>query len=182
MYKKVLIVVGNRAADRAAVREGVALAAVHGSSVLFFHVLPRYTVVVADMPSMIQVGDEQFAREARSNGERLLAAARVVADRADVRSKGVLGRGADDAKCIAEAAKKERCGLVVVGTEGRNALLRLMTGSVVAGLVTSCPVPLLVCRAAARKRAAARGAAPAAPRRQRAAMASPPMARQRPVA
>jgi nucleotide-binding universal stress UspA family protein len=172
MYKRILIVVGVRPVDRVAVKEGVALAKVHGAEVLFFHVLPRYIVPVADLTPMVTSGSAEFERDVRANGQRLLAADAVVADKAGVRNVGATGTGADDAECIVEAVRKRRCGLVVAATEGRNALVRLLTGSVIPGLITLCPVPVLVVRKAPARSAGARKAVqPRAPRRARAAAA-----------
>lgn len=81
---------------------------------------------------------------AKANADRLLAAASLAADRAGLKSRRVIGSGEDDAYCIVEAARKQRCNLSVIATGGRNALMRLMLGSVIPGLITSSPVPVLV--------------------------------------
>ena len=70
-------------------------------------------------------------------------------------SKSVTGSGEDDARVIVEAARKRRCDLIVVASEGRNALLRLLTGSVIPGVITASPVPVMVCKAPARAKVGA---------------------------
>lgn len=148
MYKKILIVVASSPASRAAVVEGVALAKAQDAEALFFTVLPRYVVPVADMPMAGMLAPDDFRREATVNAQRYLAAATVVADKAGVRSKHGVGAGPDDAECIVEAARKRRCGLIVVASSGRNAVMRLLAGSVIPGLITHSTIPVLVVRQA----------------------------------
>lgn len=146
MYKRILIVVGKGPAQRSAVTQGVALAKVHGAEVIFFSVLPRYIVPVADMPMIGMPSPQEFQREATANAGRLMATATVVADMAGISSRTAVGAGADDAECIIEAARKRRCGLIVVASAGRNAVMRLISGSVIPGLITHATVPVLIVR------------------------------------
>lgn len=153
MYQRILVVVDNRPVARAAILEGTALAQAHGAEVVFFSVLPSYTLPIADMPVFADVSPQQFEREAQAEVDRLLAGASVVADKAGVRSRTASGSGEDDAAAIIDAARRRRCDLIVVASEGRNAIVRLLTGSPIPGLITASPLPVLVCkpRAAARK-------------------------------
>ncbi len=176
MYKRILIVVGDREADRAALKEGIALAKVHGSEILFYQVLPTYTVTALDMPPMMIADPDEFQRAAKTDAQRMFALARVAADKAGVPSREALGTGADAAESIAEAAKRKACSLIVVGTRGRNALTRLLTGSVIPGLITRASVPVLVCRTMPAGAAVARTAPP---RRLRKARVTAPAARPR---
>jgi len=156
MYKRILIIVDQRAVTRAAVKEGVAMAAAHGAEVLFFHVLPRYTVPMADMPPFALVSPQDFHRSAMTLADKHLSAAQKTAEKAGVMSQRATGSGEDDARCITEAARKRRCDLIVAASEGRNALLRLLTGSVIPGLITSSPVPVLVVKGAVRDKVSVR--------------------------
>jgi nucleotide-binding universal stress UspA family protein len=63
-----------------------------------------------------------------------------------VASCAVVGDGEDDARGIIDAARERDCDVIVVACEGRNALVRLLNGSVVPGLISASPVPVLVCR------------------------------------
>jgi nucleotide-binding universal stress UspA family protein len=182
MYKRILVVVSDRPASQFAIREGVALAKVHGSELLFFCMLEPYVIPIADIPPLIAITPPQFEREAKSRASRLLAAATVVSDKAGVSSRTAVGSGLDDAQCIAEAARNHRCSLIVVGTEGRNAVVRLMTGSVIPGLITLATVPILICRKAGVRGAARRKATSPtrlATRRDHAKTASPTRPRKR---
>jgi hypothetical protein len=50
------------------------------------------------------------------------------------------------AKDIAGMAVDEACDLIVVGHRGRNAVMRLLSGSLVPGLITAAAIPVLICR------------------------------------
>lgn len=146
MYKRILIVVDPRPVARAAITEGVAIARAYGAEALFFTMLPRYSVPVTDAPPFVLESPQEFQQAAKANADRMLAAANVVADRAGVKSHSAMGSGEDDARSIVEAARKRRCDLIVVASEGRNAVMRLLLGSVIPGLITASPVPVLVCK------------------------------------
>ena len=156
MYKRIMVVVDQRPVTRVAVAEGVALAKVHRAEIVFFSVLPTYPLLVADAP-VVAVPSNAFRKEAKANADQALAAARRIAEREKVASSAGTGSGTSPAHCIADAARRRRCDLVVVATEGRNALLRLLTGSVIPGLITFSHVPVLVCKAERRRSAQAKG-------------------------
>lgn len=145
MYEKILIVVDGEPTSRVAIKEGVALAKIYAAEVVFFSVLPRYIAPMGDMPALGLLSPDEFARNASKDAERWLAAAAIVADRAGVTHLAATSAGADDAECVAAAARKRRCGLIVVSSVGRNAVVRLLTGSVIPGLITQATVPVLVC-------------------------------------
>lgn len=165
MYKKILVVTGADSVWRAAATEGVDLAKAHGAQVVFFAVLPRYVIPMADYPGLGMPPPDEFLRHARSDADRRLAAATVIADKAGVPSRTEVDSGADDAECIVEAARRLRCGLIVVGSSGSNAVMRLLAGSEIPGLITRSKVPVLVVRA--RRSAAARARQSAGGRRTR---------------
>jgi len=146
MYKRILIVVPQGPARPAAVTEGVKLAEVHQAEVIFLTLLPHYVVPVAEMAMTAVPGPAEFQRAAMATANRLLAAATVLADKSGVRSRTAVGTGVDDADCIFAEARRRRCGLIVVGSMGRNAVLRLLTGSVIPGLITVSTIPVLIVR------------------------------------
>jgi nucleotide-binding universal stress UspA family protein len=119
---------------------------VHEAEVIFLSLLPHYVIPVAEVAMSAVPGPAEFQRAATATANRLLAAATVVADKAGVRSRTVVGTGVDDADCIFDEARQRRCGLIVVGSMGRNAVLRLLTGSVIPGLITVSTIPVLIVR------------------------------------
>lgn len=146
MYPKILVVITAHAASRSAVRHAVQLAGVHGSELLFLYVMPRYALPIADMPPAVLEPPEEFLRAARETADSHLAEAMHQAHAAGVMSNRSMTSGTDDALSIAEAAVRHHCELIVVATEGRNAVMRILSGSVLPGLITAATVPVLVCR------------------------------------
>ncbi len=146
MYKRVMIVVDKRPVSKAAVSEGVALAQVHDAEVVFFTAMPLYPMPLADVPPFVVVPPKEYQDAADEEAKRVLAAATLVADKAGVPSRTAKGEGEDPAQSIIVAARRRRCDIIVVASAGRNALLRLLTGSVIPALITASPIPVLVCK------------------------------------
>ncbi|MEO7255674.1 MAG: universal stress protein [Casimicrobium sp.] len=146
MYKRIMIVVDDSEVTKAAVREGLTLAKQHNSEVHFFHVLSNYVLPIADGLAMGYLTMDEHRQEVERTAVRLFTAATSLAKRMGVTSSVTTGSGAEAAVCIVEAAIKQKCGLIVVGSHGRNALERLIFGSVVTRLITLATVPVLVCK------------------------------------
>jgi nucleotide-binding universal stress UspA family protein len=152
MYKRIMIVVDEGAVARAALNEGLQLARIHGAEVVLFHVLPNYVFPIADAPPMVYMSPEQHKKDVERLAARLLASASGEAARMGLKVVSAIGSNADAATCIAEAATERHCDLIVVGSHGRNAMQRLIFGSVVTRLITFAAAPVLVCKPAERVR------------------------------
>jgi nucleotide-binding universal stress UspA family protein len=120
------------------------LAQARGAELVLFSPLPSYQVPLADVPPADSVSPEQFDREAQAAARLLLQGAVRQAEAAGVMSHTVLGPGEDRVRAIIDTAERRRCGLIVAGSDGSNAVLRLITGNVLPGLITASPLPLLV--------------------------------------
>lgn len=146
MYERIMILVGPDPTTCAAVAEGVALAKVHAAQLLFFSVLPAYTMPLAEAAAIAIPSPEEFAREASANAQRLLDQAATIAGGAGVQSATAIGSGPDEVDCVLDAAKSKGCGLIVVASRGRNAVVRIIGGSVIPGLITRSTIPVLIVR------------------------------------
>ena len=166
MYKRIMIVVDKRAVSRAAVDEGLALAKHSGAEVMFYFSMPLYPMPLADVPPFVVVPPKEYEEAAIEEAERVLAAANALAVKAGVPSRGIKGSGDDAAEGIVDAARRRRCDLLVVATQGRNAVLRLITGSVIPALITASPIPVLICKQRARVPDTARKPKAVKPRRK----------------
>lgn len=148
MYRRLMIVVDEDPASRAAVVEGLDLASALGAEVLFFHVVPNYAtpVTVGDLMPLGAIDPVEHERHVQQRAGRVLAEAAAMAKAKAVLSTALLGHGDETAASIAHAAKEQHCDLIVVGSHGRNALQRLIFGSVPASLLPLAPVPMVVCK------------------------------------
>lgn len=143
MFKRILVIV--EVDGSAVARAGaVALALQHNAELVFFSLLPRYPVPVADAPLITPMSNEEFDQQARQAAVKLLDTAVREAENQGVMSRAAIGAGDDDIGCIVEAALKRHCDLIVAAGDGRNAVMRLITGSLIPGLITRSPVPLLI--------------------------------------
>lgn len=144
MYQRILAVVDDRAACASAVREAIQMATVHHAELLLFYVLAPMNAYGVEFATIAVGMDEQFAREARTQASRRLHDMAALAEASGVRSQRAMGQGFDDAACVAEAAAKRQCDVVVVAADQRNAVMRILGGSIVPGLITRSKVPVLV--------------------------------------
>ncbi len=146
MYRKILVVVDDRAVTQSAIRQAIEMATVHRADIIFFYLLPRYVLATGDMLAAVTLSQEEFQRHAHDQAHAMLMAASRLAERAGVQSFRSMGSGADDVQCICDMASNRHCDLIVVGTDGHNAVMRILSGSVIPGLITAATVPVLVCR------------------------------------
>lgn len=155
MYRRIMIVVDDTPASRAAIDEGTSLAARHGAEAVYFALMPAYPVAVADELAIGAVASEDFHKSALAKADAVLSDAVSAAQRAGVFARATHSPQGGDARCVVEGARRRRCDLIVVGSEGRNAVMRLLTGSLVPALITASPLPVLVCKESKAARSAA---------------------------
>jgi nucleotide-binding universal stress UspA family protein len=146
MYKKILVVVDDRVVTQSAIRQAIDMAQAHRADIHFFYVLPTHAVLGFDFLPMAELANTDYQHEAIAHAQEMLAYASELAERAGVLSFRTLGSGPDGAQSISKVAEAKHCDLIVVGTEGRNAVLRILNGSIVPGLISLASVPVLVCR------------------------------------
>jgi nucleotide-binding universal stress UspA family protein len=146
MYKKILVVVDDRVVTQSAIRQSIEMAHALRADIHFCYVLPSPAVMGFEFLPMAEQANDDLQNEAIVHAKNILDAAVELAEQADILSFGVVASGADGAQCVAEVAKKRHCDLIVVGTEETNAVLRILNGSIVPGLISRATVPVLVCR------------------------------------
>lgn len=146
MYQRVMIVIDDRTVSQSCILQGLELARVHQATAVFLYLLPKMNFAGLDSLSIADITDEALSVGSRAHGERILTAAREAAEDLGIHSFGLMGLGEDNVQCVVDAAKAQHCDIIVVGTEGRNAVIRLLTGNIVPGLISQASVPVLVCR------------------------------------
>lgn len=146
MVRKILVVVDNRPVTQSAIDQAIEMAQVHRADIFFFGVPPHYDYPAVDMLPVADVSAEAFQAKAAEETSRLLASASAWAERCGVHSHRATSTAGDAALAVADAAIKRNCDLIVVGTEDHNAVVRLLNGSIVPGLISKATVPVLVCK------------------------------------
>lgn len=127
-----------------AVGWAVAWAAHQGAEVEFLALRPHTPVPMADSPAFTGTSPAALEQALQAQTRQALSNARDVAEAAGVMSHARMARDDDPARAVLDVAASRRCELVVVASDGRNAVMRLLTGSAIPGLVTTSPVPLLI--------------------------------------
>jgi nucleotide-binding universal stress UspA family protein len=94
----------------------------------------------------------------REGGRRTLDEAAALAGKHRVKAdfRMVESRTARVSDVIIDAAKKWRADIIVMGTHGRRGVTRMLLGSDAEGVLRDAPVPVLLVRAAAARRATRR--------------------------
>ena len=124
--------------------EGLMLASVHGAGIVFVHVLPRELPTGLRASAIAALSGEQLRRELRHQSDRLLAAALASARRAGISARATTLSALHADRRVAEAALEHGCDLIVVASDGRNAVRQLISGSLIPSLITASTVPGLV--------------------------------------
>lgn len=145
MFKRILVVLEREPHDVAAIQIGVRLAKRYDAKILFHSGLPRYRPPAFDLPECAVTAHWDSLDDARDQADRVLAQAQATAEKMGVMSTTAIGTGDDQVRCIIDSARAARCDLITLATEGSNAVIRLLTGAIIPGLVTASPVPVLVC-------------------------------------
>lgn len=149
MYRRILAPVDGSAASSRGLREAIRLARSARGRLRLLHVVDE-VALIGGLDGAQYTADVFDA--ARDAGKRLLARARLQAERGGVKAETVLienfaGRVAD---LIVREARKWRADLLVLGTHGRRGLTRMVLGSDAELVVRAAPAPVLLLRAKGR--------------------------------
>lgn len=147
MYHRILVVLTDHPASQVALAHALGLAKALQAGLLFTHVLRHYPLTVADMPPVVTVAPDDFERQTRDQAHRLLDRACEQASSQGVAAQSRLLQTLDGVDGITATAQEQACDLIIVGAEGGNAVMRLLTGSAIPGLITRAAVPVMVCHA-----------------------------------
>jgi nucleotide-binding universal stress UspA family protein len=147
MYTRILIVLDRHPQARAALRAGLQLAHAHEAEATLLALQARLPVATPDSIPPMPVPNDEFERAAKADANRALAAAHRAAARAGVAARCDELDPAPTPQAIAAHACELGCRLIVVASEGRNAVTRLLAGSLAPRLITAAAaMPVLVCR------------------------------------
>lgn len=148
MFKRILVLVDEQPVSVQAIRQGIEVARVNAGEILFFHLLRDFDSMSVGLQAALVPPSKESAQAIRSEASSLLRKASALADAANVLNSRAMGSGGakSPAQCITDVAKQRRCDLIVVGTDSRNAVIRLIDGSIIPGLISCATVPVLVCR------------------------------------
>ena len=145
-YRKILVAVDGSSASMKGLREAVRLAKNDRAQLFILNVVNEF-YAYAHLDGYIPAMD--IVASLREGGRQVLAKAKVVADKEGVRAKVLMREtpGGAAADLIVREARKQRAGLIVLGTHGRRGLRRAVLGSDAEQVVRRSSVPVLLVRA-----------------------------------
>ena len=142
--KTIVVPIDFGALSTRALRYASELATAVGGTVHVLHVVDEVAARFLDLPDYAQLGRLQttLERSARDQIDRLVAAENEI--RSGTVGAVLTSRSA--AEAIASYAGDVHADLIVMGTHGRNAVGRLLLGSVAERVVRTAPCPVLTMR------------------------------------
>lgn len=146
MYERILIATDGHALSKKAVKEGIALARSLDAEVVAFTAVPRYPHLYFEGGVVLAPAEiARIEKEWTQLGQAVVDAVQQDAHERDVKATAVVSRG-EPSESIISAAKKYKCGLIVMASHGRKGVKRILLGSETLDVLTHSHVPVLVLR------------------------------------
>lgn len=147
MFKNVLIPIDRSAVSLKAAKAGIALAKRLGAQVTIYtgvERLERYygDEGIAASPAAIKT----LQKRTRTAAQRILNDVKAVADKAGVEAKLLIDEPSSPAEGIINAATKNKCDAIFIGSRGHGAVKSLLLGSVTQRVLATSKLPVLVYR------------------------------------
>lgn len=146
MYRRILLPTNGSALCESAVQKGIDFAKFAGASVVAFHAIPATSYLIYTEAGPSDVLAEQFERDARVRGQKLVDTVQSQARAAGVDCDTLLLTNDHPWEAIIEAANNKDCDLIFMASHGRRGLSALLLGSETARVLTHTAIPVLVYR------------------------------------
>lgn len=146
MYRKILLPTDGSALCESAAQKGINFAKFAGASIVAFHAVPATSYLIYTEAGPSDMLAEQFERDAKVRGERLVEALANRARNAGVSCESLLLTNDHPWESIIEAANTTDCDLIFMASHGRRGLSAMLLGSETARVLTHTKIPVLVYR------------------------------------
>jgi nucleotide-binding universal stress UspA family protein len=146
MYRKILLPTDGSALCDLAAQKGIDFAKFAGAGVVAFHAIPATSYLIYTEAGPSDMLAEQFERDARVRGERLVEALKSRAGDAGVACETLLLTNDHPWEGIIEAATTTACDLIFMASHGRRGLSAMLLGSETARVLTHTKIPVMVYR------------------------------------
>ena len=147
MYKKILVATDGSTLSKKAINSAIALAEVHGASLIAIKVIPRFTQTYFEGSIPVNMGEiDKIEKSWADNAHKQLdkVAKDVKAHLVSVKTVVVKSDSVSDA--LVATAKKNKVDLIVMASHGRKGIKRLLLGSETQQVLTHTTIPVLVMR------------------------------------
>jgi nucleotide-binding universal stress UspA family protein len=146
MYRKILLPTDGSALCDSAVQKGIDFAKFAGASIVAFHAIPATSYLIYTEAGPSDLLAEQFEREAKVRGERLVEILKDRANAVGVSCETLLLTDDHPWEGIIEAATKTGCDLIFMASHGRRGLSAMLLGSETTRVLTHTKIPVMVYR------------------------------------
>ena len=145
MFKHILIPVDGSAHDASTAQTAIALAKACGASVHALHVVPSFNSL-SYLTAMLAASEMVYDAQAKALSQKTLDAVKAIADAAGVPFEGSSTAADHPYAAILETATSQQCDLIVMSSNPRHGMDRLLLGSETHKVLIDAEVPVLVCR------------------------------------
>jgi nucleotide-binding universal stress UspA family protein len=146
MYRKILLPTDGSSLCESAAKKGIEFAKFAGAGVVAFHAVPATSYLIYTEAGPSDILAEQFERDAKVRGQRLVEALEKLARDADVPCESMLVTNDHPWEAIIEAASAKGCDLIFMASHGRRGLTAMLLGSETAKVLTHTKIPVMVYR------------------------------------
>ena len=148
MYKHILTVYDGSVLSDKALSESTALAKGEGSKITLIYVVTPHHLLLGGgraIPGLKRL-EQEYAAEIEQEAKQMLDTARQRASSAGIACDILIEHGTDPYECIVDAARREKCDLIVMASHGRRGIESLVVGSQTIKVLTHSSIPVLVVR------------------------------------
>lgn len=147
MYKKILVATDGSTLSKKAINSAIALAQVHGSSVIAVKVIPRFTQTYFEGSIPVNMGEvDKIEKSWADHAHKQLDKVAKDAKAKQVSAKTLVVKSDSVSDTLVATAKKNKVDLIVMASHGRKGIKRLLLGSETQQVLTHTTIPVLVMR------------------------------------
>ncbi|HRQ58026.1 MAG TPA: universal stress protein [Azoarcus taiwanensis] len=147
MFKHLLVPTDGSELSQATVKRAVSFAKETSARVTFFYAQPDFPMPIYGEGALIDpTTPEQFAKSAKEEADRILEAAKKVADDAGVTADSDTVVNEVPYEAVIDAADRHGCDLIFMASHGRRGISALLLGSETQKVLTHSKIPVLIYR------------------------------------
>jgi nucleotide-binding universal stress UspA family protein len=147
MFKKILVATDGSTLSKKAINSAIALAEIHGASLIAIKVIPRFTQTYFEGSIPVNMGEvDKIEKSWADHAHKQLDKVAKDAKTKQVAVKTVVAKSDSVSDALVAAAKKNKVDLIVMASHGRKGIKRLLLGSETQQVLTHTTIPVLVVR------------------------------------
>jgi nucleotide-binding universal stress UspA family protein len=147
VYKKILIATDGSELSKKAVEQAIALAQLADAELVALKVVPRYPQTYFEGSVVLAASEiARIEKQWSEHSQSIVDAVAKSATAKGVKVKAVTIKSDVVSEGIIEAAKKNKCDLIVMASHGHRGIKRLLLGSETQQVLTHSHIPVLVLR------------------------------------